>query len=55
MDEQQFNEFIENCEDRRIYDTGKAAEFGDDLITLSTCEYSHENGRFVVVARKIVG
>lgn len=55
MDEQQFNEFIENCEDRRIYDTGKAAKFGDDLITLSTCEYSHENGRFVVVARKIVG
>ena len=25
----------------------------DELLTLSTCEYSYENGRFVVLAKKI--
>ena len=35
------------------YDTGIRAEFGDEILTLSTCEYTHENGRFVVVAKKI--
>ena len=30
------------------------AEYGDILITLSTCEYTYTNGRFVVVAKKII-
>ena len=29
------------------------AEYGDKLITLSTCEYSRKNGRMVVVAKRI--
>ena len=37
-----------------LYDTGVTAEYGDRLITLSTCEYSRQNGRMVVVAKKIV-
>ena len=36
-----------------MYDTGVTAEYGDRLITLSTCEYSAQNGRLVVVAKKI--
>lgn len=35
-----------------IYDTGKTAEYGDQLMTLSTCSYHTEDGRFAVVARK---
>ena len=35
------------------YDTGVRAEFGDELLTLSTCDYQDENGRFVIVARRI--
>lgn len=53
MDKENFNTFIAECMKRRIYDTGKTAEFGDDLLTLSFCEYTCENGRFVVVARKV--
>ena len=34
-----------------LYDTGVTAEYGDQLITLSTCEYSRTNGRMVVVAK----
>ena len=54
MDKEAFDEFISECMSRRIYDTGKTAKFGDHLLTLSTCEYTYENGRFVVVARKVV-
>lgn len=36
-----------------LYDTGVTATYGDKLITLSTCDYSEQDGRFVVVAKKI--
>ncbi|MDU3397860.1 MAG: class B sortase, partial [Clostridiales bacterium] len=35
-----------------LYDTGETAEYGHTLLTLVTCSYHTENGRFVVVARK---
>ncbi len=53
MDEAEFNEFMENVHSRRLYDTGVDAEYGDELLTLSTCEYTYKNGRFVVVAKKV--
>lgn len=53
MTEVEFTEFMENCMARRAYDTGYTAEYEDTLITLSTCEYTHTNGRFVVVAKLI--
>ena len=53
MDEEQFAEFMAECEKRMAYDTGIRAEFGDEILTLSTCEYTHENGRFVVVSKKV--
>ena len=54
MTEEKFAEFMAECEKRMVYDTGIRAEYGDEILTLSTCEYTHENGRFVVVAKKIV-
>ena len=36
-----------------FYDTGVTASWGDQLLTLSTCDYQETNGRFVVVAKKI--
>lgn len=54
MNEVDFNEFMENVHARQLYDTGIEAEYGDQLITLSTCEYTYKNGRFVVVAKKVV-
>ena len=54
MNEEEFAEYMANCHERQLYDTGVTAEYGDELITLSTCEYTYENGRFVVVAKKIV-
>lgn len=51
--EQTYNSFIENCKKIQLYDTGISAEYGEQLITLITCEYSQENGRFVVIAKKV--
>ncbi len=51
--EKQYNEYINNCKKIQLYDTGKTATYGDQLITLVTCEYSQENGRMVVVAKKM--
>lgn len=51
--EKEFNAYIEKCKELALYDTGVTAEYGDKLITLSTCEYSAQNGRLVVVAKKV--
>ena len=48
-----FSAYIERCKELSLYDTGVSAEYGDKLITLSTCEYSRTNGRLVVVAKRI--
>lgn len=49
-----FQTYVEICKSLAPYDTGITAEYGDKLLTLSTCEYSRTDGRFVVVAKKIV-
>lgn len=51
--EEEFNDFYDNCIELSIFDTGVDAEFGDEFLTLSTCSYQVDNGRFVVVAKKI--
>ena len=52
-DAEEFDEYIQNCKDYALYETGVTASYGDKLITLSTCEYSQVNGRLVVVAKRI--
>lgn len=51
--QEDFSAYIEKCQALSFYDTGVRVEYGDKLITLSTCEYSQNNGRFVVVAKLI--
>ncbi|MBP3683653.1 MAG: class B sortase [Oscillospiraceae bacterium] len=50
--EEEFNNGIAQFKEKALYDTGITAEFGDQLITLVTCAYHTDNGRFVVVARR---
>ena len=51
--EQEYNDFVNNAKKVSLYDTGVTAKYGDQLLTLSTCEYSQEDGRFAVVCKKI--
>ena len=52
QNKEEYDEYVHNAKEASLYNTGKTAKYGDQLITLSTCEYSQEDGRFVVVARK---
>ena len=52
-DEAAFDEYVRRCSALSFYNTGITAEYGDKLISLSTCEYSKQNNRLVVVAKKI--
>ena len=52
-DEAQFADAIANYKEKALYDTGVTAEYGDKLLTLVTCSYHTNNGRFVVVAREV--
>lgn len=47
---ERFAEFVEQAQEAALYDTGVTAEYGDKLLTLSTCSYHTTDGRFVVVA-----
>lgn len=51
--EADYNSFVEQCRELSFYNTEDTAKYRDKLITLSTCEYSLNNGRMVVVAKKI--
>ncbi|HBA47856.1 MAG TPA: SrtB family sortase [Lachnospiraceae bacterium] len=51
--EQEFNSYMKEMADMSFYDTGVTAEYGDQLLTLSTCDYQETDGRFVVVAKKV--
>ena len=50
---EEFDYFYDNIKQLQLYDTGVTAEYGDEFITLSVCAYHVENGRLVVVAKRI--
>jgi len=54
-DEHEFSLFVEECKKLSMYDTGDTAVFGNELLTLSTCDddVADDTVRFVVVAKKV--
>lgn len=49
-----FDNYIAECLDRSYFYTGVDLEYGDEIITLSTCDFSMFNDmRLVVMARKV--
>ena len=51
-DEADFAAYVEQVQKAALYDTGVKAQYGEQLLTLSTCSYHTDDGRFVVVAKK---
>ena len=51
--EDEFNDFYDNIKALSMYDTGVEASYGDEFITLSVCAYHVDNGRLVVVGKRI--
>ena len=50
--EADFAAYVEQVQKAALYDTGVNAQYGEQLLTLSTCSYHTDEGRFVVVAKK---
>lgn len=50
--QEEFDDFYDNIKELSLYETGVEAQFGDTFLTLSTCSYHVEDGRFVVVAKR---
>lgn len=53
MDAETFDWFVNEVITRSPVKTGIVPAYGEELITLSTCEYTTDNGRLVVCAHKI--
>lgn len=51
--ETEFNSYMQEMAAISLYNTGVTAVYGDELLTLSTCDNSEEDGRFVVVAKRV--
>ena len=53
--QEEFDDFLSAVKElsREYYANDVPAVFGDKFITLSTCEYTLDNGRFVVVAKRV--
>lgn len=49
-----FNKMLEWVDKKALYDTGVKPEYGDEILSLVTCEYTKENGRFVVMAGRVL-
>lgn len=52
LSEQEFNSYMNEMAAMSLYDTGVTAKYTDQLLTLSTCDYYTDAGRFVIVAKK---
>ncbi len=49
---EEFEEYVNGVKSIACYETGETAEYGDQLVTLSTCAYQTDDGRFFVVAKR---
>ncbi len=49
----QFDEFIAMCLKQSVHKSDIIPQYGDKILTLSTCSYNTDNERFVVFAKKI--
>ena len=51
--EEDFNNYVERIRSGAMVDTGVDVQYGDKLLTLSTCYADEDNSRFLVVARRL--
>ena len=51
--QEEFDDFYGNIKELSLYDTGVTAQYGDNFLTLFTCAYHVEDGRFAIVAKEV--
>lgn len=53
MDQEEFNSYISSVESKNMIDNPIDVQYGDSLLTLSTCYSDEDNSRFLIVARRL--
>ncbi len=53
QNEEEYNNYILNIKKLALYNTNVTANYPEQLLTLSTCEYSTTDGRLAVIAKRI--
>ncbi len=53
LDKADFDNFVAQCKSLSLYDIALTPTYGQKLLTLSTCDFTIDNGRLVVVAVQI--
>ena len=53
FDETSFELFVLKLRDRSVFDVPVEVEYGDQLLTLVTCSYNDDDGRYIVALRKL--
>ena len=48
-----FDAYVARCRRDQMIDTGIDVQYGDKLLTMSTCYADEDNSRFIVVARRL--
>lgn len=53
-DEKDLTDYLANIKKSAIYyDDANAPQYGDEFITLSTCDYYAQDGRLAVMAKRV--
>ena len=52
---EEFDAFVKMLEQESLYCGGNSAQWGEQLLTLSTCDNDTDNGRILVIARAAAG
>jgi sortase B len=52
-DKETFDTYVANLKARSLHKIAATATYGDELLTLSTCDYTMKNGRLLVVAKRV--
>lgn len=52
-DEEMFLEYVAGVKAESCYDTGITPQYGEQIVTLSTCAYHAEEGRFYIAGRRV--
>ena len=48
-----FDDYISKAKAHQSFESGVSLEYGDKLLLLSTCEFNYDEGRFIIIAKKI--
>ena len=54
LEQEEYESYLETIKEKALYATDSYPKNQEKLLLLSTCEYSQENGRLIVLAKELI-